>query len=553
MKRILIIIFLAFEFSKCLTAQTTTKYWVKLTDKNGSPYSVSNPSAFLTPRAINRRTTQNIAITTSDLPVNPAYISQIQGTGALVLKTSRWLNAVVIDAPNATILAAVNNLPCVQSSTPVARHRRSPDPIEKATDLKISTSKITGTNSYNYGGSLNQISMLNGVCMHDQGYDGKNMLIAVLDAGFLNANTLAVFDSLWINNQILGTRDFVVGDTMVFEDFNHGSSVLSCMGGNIPGQLVGTAPKAKYWLLRTEDANSELIIEEDNWVRGAEFADSVGADLINSSLGYTTFDISSQNHTYSDLTGKVSVASIAATMAARKGMIVCNSAGNDGGGPWQFVGVPADADSILAVGSVDAMGNYSSFSSTGPTADGRIKPDVAAKGSGTTVASAFSGNIITSSGTSFSSPVTCGMVSCLWQANPGKTNMEIITAIKQSASQYQTPDNNLGYGIPNFCKADSILKGFLKITKYSLDDLILLSPNPFSDELSFAWLPSTNQDITYEVFDMSGRLLITGQHSIKQKSGLEVHIKGVDALAKGMYIFVATTSTTRFTKKIIKD
>src|ERR1700741_396974 len=436
MKRIYIFTLAALVCCTGLISQTPTKYWVKLTDKNGSPYSISNPSAYLSQRAINRRINQAIGVNSTDLPVNPSYISQIAATGATVLKTSKWLNAVVINAGNATILNAVNALPFVQSTSPVAMHKRSPDPVDASKSNEAASAKTVNTSSYNYGGSFNQVDMLNGVCMHDQGYDGKNMLIAVLDAGFLNANTLNVFDSLWANNQIIGTRDFVVGDTMVFEDFNHGSSVLSCMGGYVPGQLVGTAPKSKYWLCRTEDANSELIIEEDNWVKGAEFADSVGADLINSSLGYTTFDITSQNHVYADLTGRVSVASQAATMAARKGMIVCNSAGNDGALSWQYIGVPPDADSILTVGSVDGSGNYSSFSSIGPTADGRIKPDVSAKGSGTTVVSASSGNITTSSGTSFSSPVLCGMVSCLWQANPTKTNMEIITAIKQSASQY---------------------------------------------------------------------------------------------------------------------
>lgn len=552
-KLLLIAAFAAACFSSQLTSQTVTKYWVRLTDKNGSPYSLSNPSAFLTQRALNRRAAQNIAVNSSDIPVNPSYISQIQATGASVIRTSRWLNAVVIDAPSASTLNAVNSLSFVQSTTPVAIFRRTADPVEDTKPTAALSAKTANTNSYNYGGSFNQIDMLNGVCMHDQGYNGTGMQIAVLDAGFLNANTLSTFDSLFINHQILGTRDFVVGDTMVFEDFNHGSSVLSCMGGYTPGQLVGTAPKAKYWLLRTEDANSELIIEEDNWVRGAEFADSVGADLINSSLGYSTFDIASQNHTYNDLTGRVSVASIAATMAARKGMIVCNSAGNDGGSTWQFIGVPADADSILTVGAVDGLGNYASFSSTGPTADGRIKPDVTAKGSGTTVVSAFSGNIITSSGTSFSSPVLCGMVSCLWQANPTKTNFEIMTAVKQSASQFQSPDNLMGYGIPNFCQADSILKGLLKVQQYSKDDVILLSPNPFTDELSFAWVPTSSQDLTYEIFDVSGRLLISGKHSIKQNKALQVHIKDLDALAKGMYIFVARTPSAKFTKKIVKE
>lgn len=555
MKTFITLTCVLFSFISALHAQSTSKYWVQLSDKNNSPYNISNPSAFLSSRAISRRAIQGIAIDAADIPVNTSYITQIQNAGATVLVTSRWLNAVVIQTTSSTVLNDVNALPFVLGTQPVAFYKRANNITEdNISPLNGSQEKMHSTNDvYSYGNSQNQIAMLNGICMHNQGYDGKNMVISILDAGFFHANTLDVFDSLWANNQILGTRDFVSGDTLVFDNDTHGSSVLSCIGGNVPGQLIGTAPKAKFWLLRTEEGATELIIEEDNWVHGAEFADSVGADVINSSLGYSTFDIPSQDHTYADLNGKTSNASIAATMAARKGMIVCNSAGNEGSSPWHYISIPADADSILTVGAVDATQAIAGFSSVGPTSDGRIKPNVVAQGVASVLVNANSNMIGTGSGTSFSSPITAGMVACLWQANPTKKNVEIMNAIQQSASQYFNPDNSYGYGIPNYCKADSILKGFFSIKQYESDDVIMLSPNPFSSTLSFVLFPSLSENLIYEIYDVQGKLLLGENRFIKQKSQNTINIVGLESLAKGMYIFVAKSDNFVIAKKIIKE
>lgn len=287
------------------------------------------------------------------------------------------------------------------------------------------------------------------------------MVICILDAGFLNVDTLSCFDSLWINNKILGTYDFVANEVSVFEDYQHGTEVLSCIGANWPGKLVGTAPQAYFWLLRTEDAATELIIEEDNWVAGAEFADSVGADIINSSLGYTTFDAqtSNQNHTRADLDGNTAYATNGADIAAAKGILVCNSAGNEGGSGWKYISIPADGDSVCTVGAVDILGVRAGFSSQGPTADNRIKPDVVACGSGTAVIDPFTSTVAYYSGTSFSSPLTAGMAACLWQANPTKNNMNILNAMRNSGSKSNSPDTLLGWGIPNYCLANGLLSG----------------------------------------------------------------------------------------------
>ncbi len=217
-------------------------------------------------------------------------------------------------------------------------------------------------------------------CLHNMGFRGQNAAIAVIDDGFSNAHINPVFDSLRLQGRLLGTRDFVMGDTMVFEDDAHGAMCLSTMAGLKPGTIIGSAPKASYWLLRSEDANTETPSEEYNWIRAAEFADSVGADVCTTSLGYTTFDNSSYNHTFATLDGKTANMSIAATMAARKGMLMFNAAGNGNGGSWPLIGIPADADSICTVGAVDSLSVITGFSSLGPTADGRIKPDLCAEG-----------------------------------------------------------------------------------------------------------------------------------------------------------------------------
>jgi hypothetical protein len=300
--------------------------------------------------------------------------------------------------------------------------------------------------------------MLNGIALHDLGYDGMGMTIAVLDAGFTNTNTIPAFSYLWNNNRILGYKDFVSPQAPnLFSSHTHGTSVLSTMGAYLPGDMVGTAPQASYWLLRSEDGATEYLVEELNWVSAAEFADSVGADIINSSLGYTTFDNPAQDHTYQDMNGNTTPVTIGADKAVSKGMIVVNSAGNSGGSSWQYIGAPADGDSVFSIGAVNSIGAYVSFSSTGPTSDGRTKPDVVAQGSGTTIINAGTGNVSTGSGTSFSSPVTAGMVSCLWQAHPNRRNTEILEAIRQSGSLAGNPDQQLGWGIPNYLTAHNLL------------------------------------------------------------------------------------------------
>ncbi len=547
---------LFFFFLNTVFSQSTNKYTVFFTDKNNSPYSISDPSAYLSERAILRRAKQNISIQENDLPPNPNYIQQVINSGATYFHQSRWFNAITVSIPDDATLAAIQSLPFVQKVTGVNLIRK-PLPIDyiktSANNPPNKKSGLTLLNDvYSYGQSLTQVQQVGGVCMHNLGYDGKNMVICVLDAGYHNADVLSCFDSLWANNQILGTWDFVANDSSVYEDADHGAMVLSCMGANLPGQLIGTSPKASYWLLRTEEVATELIVEESNWAAGAEFADSVGADIINSSLGYTTFDVASQNHTWADLDGNTAIATIAADIAASKGILVCNSAGNEGGGGWQKIGIPADADSIVTVAAVDAAGVRAGFSSIGLTADGRIKPDVAAMGSGTSVIAPWSGTVIQSNGTSFSSPLTAGMAACLWQANPTKTNMQVINAMRSAGNQVNNPDSLLGWGIPNYCSANAILNGSAGISIKESDEILNIFYDPADESFGIYFYSQGDDDLQISVFDLSGKKLLDEERSVTHNTINFYRVSNAGSLAKGIYIIKIKSSGKSHAKKILK-
>lgn len=535
-----------------LSAQVNTKYWVYLTDKAGSPYSVSNPSAYLSVKAMQRRATQGISIKTNDLPVNPSYIAGIQSTGVTVLFSSKWLNAVAIQTTDPNKLNQINSLAYVSSIKPVQRLTSGRKHTQKF-EQPISGESLMRTSAaaYNYGPSYRQINMIGGDQLHNLGYKGQGMVIAVLDAGFTNVNVMAAFDSLRNNNRILGTRDFVTGDNDVYSDHSHGTYVLSTMAAILPGQLVGTAPHASYWLLRTEEAATETLIEESNWVRGAEFADSVGADIINSSLGYTVFDDPSQSHVYGDLDGNTTIITRGADVAASKGILVVNSAGNEGSSSWHFISAPADGDSVFTIGAVDSMKVISSFSSRGPSADGRIKPNVCAMGQQAVLAGT-GGGIFTGNGTSFSSPIIAGMSACLWQANRNKSNMDVLDAIQRSADRFQNPNNDCGYGIPNYSLANVLLTGIEHIDKNRATYLDVF-PNPFNSELNFMLFSKDTQQISLDMFDLSGKLLISRTIHPAANSYTKGTLVLPVSLASGMYFIRMQTSSDVQIKRIVKE
>lgn len=452
----ILFIFLFFSVAHMMAAPAPkVKYWVKLKDKTGTPFTVSNPSAFLSAKSLARRAVHNISVDQTDLPVNPVYVQQINMLQHVdIVYTSKWLNGVMITIDSNSVaqpaLAAIKNFSFVLDTFKVKYYRLlvPPKPDPSFFQAKASgEQEILG--NYNYGGSNGQVKQLGVECLHNNGYRGQDMTIAVMDVGFTFVDTNPVFDSLRNEGRIKGTRDFVAGGVNAYQGGTHGTMVLSCMAANKPGTALGTAPKANYWLLRTEDNSSETLTEEYNWIRGAEFADSVGVDMITTSLGYTTFDNPVQNHNYATLNGKTAPMSIAATMAARKGIFVLNAAGNEGQSSWRYISVPGDADSICTVGAVDTLGVLAGFSSVGPTADGRLKPDLVACGLGSWVCEqsvCFPGN-----GTSFATPVLAGAVACFWQANKNLSNHKILDTLRKTATQANSPNNFKGWGVPYMC------------------------------------------------------------------------------------------------------
>lgn len=450
------LIMLAVIITAPLFSQPLTKHWIQFTDKNDSPYSIDKPEAYLSERAIERRKRYNIKIDKNDLPVNPSYLNEVRKLGGVVYTTSKWFNAVTVFAPD-DVLKKIIKLPFVKGAEAVGRYSK-PRPKRSRAKTRDNGVKYEQYNEH-YGYGDNQIKMLNGDLLHNMGYDGDKMMVAVLDGGFSNVDIMPFFDTLRASNRLLDGWDMVDNDSYVYESSSHGTQVLSTMGANLPGLLVGTAPGATYICIKTEDVRSELRIEEDNWVAGAEYADSLGVDVINSSLGYTSFNIKSMSHSYEDMNGKTSRATIGADIAASKGMLIVVSAGNEGGGKWKYMGAPADGNDVFAIGGVDRNEKRASFSSQGPTFDGRIKPNVMARGQQSVVASLYSYEVDSANGTSFASPILAGMVTSLWQAFPEKTNIEIMRAIEKSSDNYNTPDGKMGYGLPDFYRAYRILSG----------------------------------------------------------------------------------------------
>ena len=528
-----------------LFAQNEPKsyFWIQLKDKKGTTYQITKPEAFLSQRAINRRIRQHIAIDSTDLPVSGVYIDTLKKRGLEIFHTSKWLNGVTVRIGDTMQIRKIAALPFVTS----VQFTR-PANVLKSAKNKFSEDNLQAEiDPATYGNALNQLTQLNGQYLHNQGFRGKGIQVAILDAGFWHVNEIQAFDSLRNSNRILKARDFVEPKSDFYSLHSHGMSVLSCMGGNIPGTLIGTAPDASFFLFRTEDAATEYLIEEDNWVAGAELADSLGADVINSSLGYYSFDDSKMDHVYSDLNGKKTRITQGANMAFKKGILVFNSAGNEGGTPWKRIIVPSDGENVIAVAAVDKNGIRAGFSSVGPAYGGAIKPNVAAMGSSTYLitGSGIPGN---SSGTSFSSPVLAGMGACLLQANPYANVAQVKLAIEQSAHQYNKPDSLLGYGIPDFEKADKYLK-FNSNRNLILDNSWQVLPNPFNDYLLLKNKgANTNENCLISIYNLQGIMV---WQSTFEPSGMFV-LRNLDHLPKGVLILSIRSGGKEERVKLIK-
>lgn len=452
---------ITFQFAKAQSG-----YIVKFRDKATSPYSLSAPAAYLSAKSIQRRTKYSIALDSTDLPVTPRYLDSLRLAGNVtILNASKWLNQVSIRTTDAAALAKINGFPFVltvsQTAPRPSGSHAQPGPGEAPHETLLpgasKTNDITA-DYFDYGFSSSQVNLHNGSFLHNIGLRGQTMVMGILDAGFKNYLSVKAFDSARSNGQVLGVYDFVALDNSVNEDDSHGMECFSIIAANIPGQFVGTAPKASFYLFRSEDKGPEYPAEEHNWVCAAERLDSLGGDMISTSVGYNIFDAqySAFNHSYSDMNGNITMAARGADLAAKKGILVVTSAGNEGTSTWHYISTPADADSALVVGAVNNSGIVAPFSSYGPSFDGQIKPDVASMGVSTIIQLA-SDNIGTGSGTSYAAPNMAGLTACLWQGFPEFNNMKIINAIRASGNQAATPDARTGYGIPDMKKALMLL------------------------------------------------------------------------------------------------
>ncbi len=428
------------------------KFRVTLTDKNNCGYSVKNPQAFLSQKSLDRRKRMGLKVDEHDLPVTSAYTDRIKALGLRVVCQSKWNNTVVVATSDSAQAATLQQLPFVKDVRCVWIRPEAPDTFDASERLNILENRADTLTDY-YGRAQRQTEMLGVDKLHAMGYKGDGVTIAVVDGGFFNADVIKGFTG----TKILGTRNFVRPSRSVYEEQSHGMMVLSCIAAHTPHSFVGTAPEASFYLLMSEDCESEQLVEEDYWCAAVEYADSVGADMVTSSLGYYHFDHEFMNHKYADLDGRTALNSRSASLMASRGMLLLNSAGNSGDEPWKKISFPADGFDMLTVGAVSKDGLNTNFSSLGNSADNRIKPDVMAMGGKATVYS-YVGNVDNANGTSFSCPIMCGAVACLVQAFPHATPAEIADAVRKAGSEAECPNNVFGYGIPDMKKAYDFLK-----------------------------------------------------------------------------------------------
>lgn len=538
MKKTLLTLTVGFLICSYTTAQEL--FLVKLKDKSNSTFQINKPNEFLSQRAIDRRTKQGIVITEQDFPVNKSYINTINQSGVKVIYSSKWLNAVLVEGPQSS-LQTVLNLPFVNG-------------LEGNGDLRVAiNSRKSNINAFEVtteidpGTSRNQLEMLGVDQMHKDGFTGKGVLIGILDSGFSNADKLDVFKDIFAENRILDTYDFVNREINVYNDHSHGTNVWSCIGSKLDGQLLGTAPDASFALFKTEDVFSETRLEEANWLFAAERADSIGVDVINTSLGYTTFDNRNQNYSYEDLDGDKALITRAADWAASKGIIVVVSAGNSGNDSWRYIGTPADGDSVISVGAVDANEQYANFSSLGPRVDGMVKPEVSAKGLRTTLAS-NQNSVGLGNGTSFAAPLIAGMMADFVQAFPNLNAMELRNILIESSSLASNPNDKLGYGIPSYLKAKEIanIQNLIKST----DKDVLVYPNPteVNRGMNVLVIPDEAGNVfTAAVYDLTGKEIYKKDFNSKL---FNVEIDATNT-AIGSYVLKIWNEQFEYSQKIL--
>ncbi len=551
---IFVVLFVYLLLSIPNTAQAElehTMHFVEFTDKSNSQYTLDQPEDFLSIRALERRKRYEIPLSENDLPVTASYIQEVLALGAKISYTTKWMNGIIVELEEAKSLRKIKNLPFVKKVQPIAARNSKRNQSYSHFYLNKKEPKDDGWNGY-YGRAMHQIHMVNGHYLHSKGYTGKGMLVAIMDAGFINVDRLDVFRKLHDNGQIVGTWDFVDGDNHVYAHGTHGTNVFSIMGGNLPGVFVGAAPDAHYYLFRTEDGKSETPLEEFNWIAAAEFADSAGVDIINTSLGYALYDDEDMSYSHESLDGKTAFISQAANIAAQKGILVIASAGNKGNMPWKYVTPPADAPNILSIGAVDGQRNYSSFSSLGPTFDERVKPNVSGLGTGTAYFSIYN-EITRGNGTSYSAPLIAGLATCLWQGHRDKTNFEIMEVIEQAATQYEEPDEYMGYGIADFYKATKLIEDNIPINQnIDQENVAFNFDHSLADQMIY-YVSSTSERIKMELMDLSGQVLEEQEGFVVQNKNYAFTFKKWQDLPAGTYLAAVYNQSSPKYFKLVKD
>ena len=530
-------------WSSLLSAQqiADSTYWVYFKDKAENGFSIEQPGAFLSERSLQRRAWQGLPVDERDLPVTASYLEEVRALGAEIKHVSRWLNGIAFIQADSSLYLQVLGLPFTDTVTwKPESHKQFYPPRSSA--QRFDPPLVT-TPDFSYGPSEDQVAMLGTDHLHDLGYTGKGVWVAVLDAGFSNVDSLPSFEELISEGRLLGTRNFVNPIPVMRESSSHGMNVLSSMAGIWEGNLVGTAPHASYFLCMTEDPVRETRIEEIAWIEAAEYMDSLGFDVVNTSLGYSDFDGNSYDYTYQDMDGKTTFISRAASLAASRGIIACNSAGNEVNDPWFYITAPADAEGILTVGAVNSSGEIAGFSSRGPSFDARIKPDVSAQGVNCVLQS-VGGGLALGSGTSFSSPILAGSVASLWQAYPEMSAGELIHWVRQNGDRKLNPDVTYGFGIPDVAKA------YWNITRVPagiMPGRLELYPNPTREWIRIR-LPGEEAGMhELHLFDMSGRMVMQVEADLSS----EIRLPG--SLQPGIYILEVITEKIIYRGRFIKE
>lgn len=511
--------------------------WVYFKNKPNEASFMSNPLQMLTQRALDRRIKYNISLDTRDVPIESSFVAQINNSeGITILARSKWLNALHIQGSESNIrnLEELNFVDRVEfANKSIAFGGKESESLK----LGAHYQKFQAEEEFEYGEASNQIEMMNGQVLHEDDFTGKGMQIAVIDAGFPNVDNFEAFKRIRDNQQILGGYNFVERTEDFYTGGTHGTAVLSTIAGYVENEFVGTAPDASFYLFISEDMANETPLEESLWVEAAEKADSLGVDVLNTSLGYYTFDNPNYDYTYNDLNGKTTFISRGAEIAFSRGMIVVNSAGNEGNKEWKYIIAPADSEFVLSIGAVNSSGSIASFSSFGPTFDGRLKPDVCAQGVGAAIID-DRGNISLSNGTSFASPILAGLATCLWQAFPDKNNKEIVQLIKESGHLYSNPTYQEGFGIPNF---DAIYDS----EKEDEVTELVVYPNPTKEKVHFK-IPSGIETIEVSFMNFIGQTIYS--------KTIERNVSFVDIsfLESGIYMLQVQYDNSTEIIKIIK-